>query len=79
MRRRERERGREEEEGEGKYQRTEAEEEWLTRMVQLLPVFNLLKSKNKNSGDTIDYSQRKRTNVSAEEWRGEEKGALTRV
>mmetsp|Transcript_50641 Transcript_50641/g.158221 ORF Transcript_50641/g.158221 Transcript_50641/m.158221 type:complete len:430 (-) Transcript_50641:68-1357(-) len=30
---------------------------------QLLPVFNLLKSKNKNSGDTIDYSQRKRTNV----------------
>jgi len=26
-------------------------------------VFNLLKSKNKNSGDTIDYSQRKRTNV----------------
>jgi len=31
---------------------------------QLLPVFNLLKSKNKNSGDSIDYSQRKRTNVS---------------
>jgi hypothetical protein len=26
-------------------------------------VFNLLKNKNKNSGDNIDYSQRKRSNV----------------
>lgn len=30
---------------------------------QLLPIFNLLKSKNKNSGDSIDYAQRKRNNV----------------
>ena len=30
---------------------------------QLLPIFNLLKSKNKNSGDDIDYSQRKRSNI----------------
>jgi len=30
---------------------------------QLLPIFNLLKSKNKNSGDTIDYAQRKRNNI----------------
>ena len=25
---------------------------------QLLPIFNLLKAKNKNSGDVIDYAQR---------------------
>jgi len=30
---------------------------------QLLPIFNLLKANNKNSGDSIDYSQRKRVNV----------------
>ena len=30
---------------------------------QLLPIFNLLKAKNKNSGDSIDYAQRKRANV----------------
>jgi len=30
---------------------------------QLLPIFNLLKAKNRNSGDSIDYSQRKRNNV----------------
>lgn len=30
---------------------------------QLLPIFNLLKANNKNSGDAIDYSQRKRHNV----------------
>ena len=30
---------------------------------QLLPIFNLLKAKNKNSGDNIDYSQRKRSNI----------------
>lgn len=30
---------------------------------QILPVFNLLKNKNKNIGDRIDYSQQKRNNV----------------
>ena len=30
---------------------------------QILPVFNLFKSKNRNTGDEIDYSQRKRTNL----------------
>jgi hypothetical protein len=30
---------------------------------QLLPIFNLLKAKNKNSGDSIDYAQRKRANI----------------
>lgn len=30
---------------------------------QILPVFNLLKSKNINIGDQIDYSQQKRANV----------------
>lgn len=30
---------------------------------QLLPIFNLLKNKNKNSGDSIDYAQRKRSNI----------------
>ncbi|XP_051809586.1 parkin coregulated gene protein isoform X1 [Acanthochromis polyacanthus] len=30
---------------------------------QILPVFNLFKNKNKNLGDGIDYSQRKRENI----------------
>ena len=30
---------------------------------QILPVFNLFKAKNRNTGDEIDYSQRKRTNL----------------
>lgn len=30
---------------------------------QILPIFNIFKSKNKNIGDRIDYSQQKRTNV----------------
>jgi len=30
---------------------------------QILPVFNLFKSKNRNTGDEIDYSQRKRNNL----------------
>ena len=30
---------------------------------QILPVFNLLKNKNVNIGDHIDYSQQKRANV----------------
>jgi len=30
---------------------------------QILPVFNLLKNKNSNIGDRIDYSQQKRANV----------------
>jgi hypothetical protein len=30
---------------------------------QILPVFNLFKSSNKNLGDCIDYGQRKRTNL----------------
>lgn len=30
---------------------------------QILPVFNLLKNKNKNIGDHIDYSQQKRANL----------------
>ena len=30
---------------------------------QILPVFNLFKSKNVNSGDAIDYGQQKRNNL----------------
>eukprot|EP01112_Ceratiomyxa_fruticulosa_P009319 TRINITY_DN242_c0_g1_i2.p1 TRINITY_DN242_c0_g1~~TRINITY_DN242_c0_g1_i2.p1 ORF type:complete len:258 (+),score=63.25 TRINITY_DN242_c0_g1_i2:275-1048(+) len=30
---------------------------------QILPIFNLFKNKNKNIGDAIDYSQRKRENI----------------
>ena len=30
---------------------------------QILPVFNLFKSKNRNTGDEIDYTQRKRCNL----------------
>jgi len=30
---------------------------------QILPVFNLLKNKNVNTGDVIDYSQQKRANI----------------
>jgi hypothetical protein len=30
---------------------------------QILPVFNLLKNKNVNTGDKIDYSQQKRANI----------------
>ncbi|KAM9707461.1 parkin coregulated gene protein [Menidia menidia] len=30
---------------------------------QILPIFNLFKNKNKNLGDGIDYSQRKRQNI----------------
>lgn len=30
---------------------------------QILPVFNLFKSRNKNQGDEIDYGQRKRENI----------------
>ncbi|XP_017268968.1 parkin coregulated gene protein [Kryptolebias marmoratus] len=30
---------------------------------QILPVFNIFKNKNKNLGDGIDYSQRKRENI----------------
>lgn len=30
---------------------------------QLLPIFNLLRNKNHNTGDAIDYSQQKRMNV----------------
>jgi len=30
---------------------------------QLLPIFNLLKAKNTNSGDAIDYAQRKRNDI----------------
>jgi hypothetical protein len=30
---------------------------------QILPVFNLMKNKNLNLGDGIDYSQQKRANV----------------
>jgi len=30
---------------------------------QILPIFNIFKQKNVNSGDKIDYSQRKRHNI----------------
>lgn len=30
---------------------------------QILPIFNLYKMKNKNTGDKIDYSQRKMVNL----------------
>ena len=30
---------------------------------QILPVLNLFKMQNKNMGDSIDYSQRKKTNI----------------
>ena len=30
---------------------------------QILPVFNLFKSKNQNLGDKIDYGQRKKSNL----------------
>ena len=30
---------------------------------QILPIFNLYKNSNKNLGDCIDYSQRKRLNL----------------
>ena len=30
---------------------------------QILPVLNIFKNKNKNTGDGIDYSQQKRMNV----------------
>jgi hypothetical protein len=30
---------------------------------QILPIFNLLKSKNVNLGDAIDYGQRRRSNI----------------
>lgn len=30
---------------------------------QILPIFNLMKSKNVNLGDQIEYSQQKRTNI----------------
>lgn len=31
---------------------------------QILPIFNIYKNKNNNLGDNIDYSQRKRHNLS---------------
>ena len=30
---------------------------------QILPIFNLYKNKNLTTGDKIDYSQRKKTNI----------------
>lgn len=30
---------------------------------QILPIFNLYKNSNKNTGDKIDYSQRKKSNL----------------